>query len=196
MFNAGERAIAAILSRLSTARAPEPADEARPATPEAAPDGAPATADEEACVACAPPHVREEAGGDTARPTVLVADDDHGIRQVLEFVFDEEGFDVRLAQTAAEARCAAATITRGVVVVDLKLGRDDGMGLAGELAARPDLAVVIVSAEPSLARRAAGSGIAAHAVLTKPFELAALVEEVRRAAARIAAAPAAGHSSG
>jgi DNA-binding response OmpR family regulator len=117
--------------------------------------------------------------------TVIVADDDPGIRQVLEFVFNEEGFDVHLTASAAETRQAATTISRGVVVLDLKLGRDDGLELARDLAARQDLALVMVSAEPSLARRAATSDIAPDAVLTKPFRVAELVAVVRRQAARL-----------
>jgi len=119
--------------------------------------------------------------------TVVVADDDPGIRQVLEFVFVEEGFDVGLAHSAAEARRVAAGVSAGVVVVDLKLGRDDGLVLARELSREPHLAVVMVSAEPSLARRAAETGLSPDAVLTKPFPLDTLIDLVRRKADAVAA---------
>lgn len=132
-----------------------------------------------------------EDGGDRAGAgravTILVADDDPGIRQVLEFVFTEEGFEVCVAPTAAEARRVSADLSAGVVVVDLKLGRDDGLALARELSRQPHLAVVMVSAEPSLVQRAAETGISPDAVLTKPFQLSALVNLVRRKAEELGA---------
>jgi two-component system, NtrC family, response regulator AtoC len=77
---------------------------------------------------------------------VLIVDDEPGLRSGLSKVLGLHGYPVREAATAAEARRALADAEVNLVLLDLRLGSDDGLALLRELkAAEPGLPVVIIT---------------------------------------------------
>jgi CheY-like chemotaxis protein len=70
--------------------------------------------------------------------SVLVADDDAAFRRLATRMLTSAGLVVVAeAATAADAREAARTLMPDAVLVDVMLADDDGIALAGELAALP-----------------------------------------------------------
>lgn len=103
---------------------------------------------------------------------VLVVDDDAEIRQLLGYVMELRGWDVRVATSAEEALLALATKRPDLLLLDLSLPRRDGVGLLRLLdrgLGRPRH-IVLVSALPE---RIVETIAADHDVpyLTKPFAL-------------------------
>ena len=108
------------------------------------------------------------------RPTILIVEDDEGLREVMAHLVESLGYEALCAGDAAEA---LALFERQGGAVDLLLADVVMPGMDGtELAARlltqrPTLKVVYVSGHPdALARR----GLATESVLLKPFTSAAL----------------------
>ncbi len=118
---------------------------------------------------------------------VLVVDDDPAIREMLEDVLSEEGYDVSTARDGVEA---LEVLERGgdyLVLLDLMMPRLDGRGVIRTLEQRPEMRrasrVVVMSAAERLFAFSATmqSNIVAEQI-AKPFELDILFEVVSRLA--------------
>lgn len=111
--------------------------------------------------------------------TVLVVDDDAGIRNMLRLALTGAGYDVRVT----DGRDAPESGPYDVVLLDVRLGSGTAHDL---LAAHPELAdrpIIAMTAAASPA--AAVDGLPAAAVLRKPFDLDALEAAVNDAVAGI-----------
>ena len=106
-----------------------------------------------------------------ARTCVLVVDDDASIRLVCRVNLELRGYAVAEAATLAEARVVLAGEDVHAVLLDLALGREDGLELIPELGALP---VALMTG-----RDRTGSALAS---LEKPFDLDELVATVERLA--------------
>lgn len=112
---------------------------------------------------------------------ILVVDDNVQSRKLAQVVFEEEGFDVRAAGTAEEARATIESFAPALVVMDVQLPGTDGLTLTRELRADPKHAalriVVLTSyAMPGDREKALAAGCDAY--MTKPIDVVALVDLV------------------
>jgi len=111
-----------------------------------------------------------------AGKTVLVVDDDASLRLLCRVNLELDGFRVLEAGSLAEASAMLADGEFDAVLLDLHLGDGDGRDLLASLGEeRPPVALFTGSEtiEPEL------QGIAEE-VLSKPFQLDALLATVRR----------------
>ncbi len=116
--------------------------------------------------------------------TILIADDDSAIRTVISEALTRLGYDVRAAGNAATLWRWVEEGDGDLVVTDVILPDENGLDLLPRiLHIRPDLKIVVMSAESTImtALRAAEQG--AYEYLPKPFDLNELVTVVRRALA-------------
>ncbi len=125
--------------------------------------------------------------------TILLVEDDDGIADGLVRVLEGQGFAVRRLATGRPA-VAAADGDVGLVVLDLGLPDIDGIEVCRRLrAARPELAILILSARDQELDVVAGLDAGADDFLVKPFRLSELLARVRaharRSATALAAAP-------
>ncbi len=121
--------------------------------------------------------------------SVLVVEDDPIMAALHRRVFENDGWEVRVADTVAAALAIISSGACSVVVSDLHL--PDGTGLEVLAAARARAAltpVLFVTGSPSdeLATRAAREGALAY--LTKPVARAALLQAAERGLSLVAAA--------
>jgi DNA-binding response OmpR family regulator len=120
---------------------------------------------------------------DSPRYTVLVVDDDASIRFLCRVNLELEGWTVREAASIAAARAELADDTIDVVLLDVHVGRESGVELLEEIRTRlPALPVVLLTG--SFGTRSV-EGVAADAVIAKPFTLGELTETVRSVASRV-----------
>jgi DNA-binding NtrC family response regulator len=104
--------------------------------------------------------------------SVLVVDDEDSIRHFVSKSLKDDGYQVRAAGTADEARSQFNDETPDLVVLDLKLGDVSGFDLLGEFKkTAPDTVVIVVTAfgEPETEQRAMSEG--AFYFLKKPLQL-------------------------
>jgi DNA-binding response OmpR family regulator len=119
---------------------------------------------------------------------VLVIEDDDAIASGLERVLGQQGFGVRRL-AGGRGAVAAVPPSVGLVLLDLGLPDADGIQVCRDLRrARPDLAIVIVTARDQEMDVVAGLDAGADDYLTKPFRLAELLARVRAHSRRVEAA--------
>jgi DNA-binding NtrC family response regulator len=119
--------------------------------------------------------------------TVLVVEDDAGVRAVVSGVLADAGFAVETAQDGAEALERFSTLTAAgcapdVVLSDINMPRLDGLELLDRLKALdPTVLVVFVTAYSSVDSAIAALRKGAFDYLTKPFRNDQLAQVVRNA---------------
>lgn len=114
--------------------------------------------------------------------SVLVVDDENSIRNILQRILEEAGYDVATAANGQEALDKVSQLMPEVVVLDIKMPGMSGMEVLQRIATNwPDVGVVMASAigHTQIAVDAMKRG--AYDYITKPFSRADLVLKVRRA---------------
>ncbi len=112
---------------------------------------------------------------------MVVADDDPSLRLLCRVNLEHDGFHVLEAESAAALDDALAGRDARLVLLDVRLGSDDGVELARRLRAeRPQTAIVFFTGHAD--RLPAHTRALADGVLAKPFSLEALSETARRLA--------------
>ena len=123
-----------------------------------------------------------------SRHGILVAEDDHGVRELIRTRLHSLGFDVHTARNGAEALDRMSAIRPSAMVLDINMPVLDGFGVLEAMRARNYVVPVLVLTARHAAddvRRAVGLG--AKDYLTKPFteaQLQARVARLLRAPAR------------
>ncbi|MEA2362535.1 MAG: hypothetical protein QOD71_1680 [Thermoleophilaceae bacterium] len=112
-------------------------------------------------------------------PGILLVEDDEAIASGLVRVLDSQGYAVqRLARGGPAPAAAVGDI--GLVILDLGLPDVDGIDVCRKLrAARPELAILILSARDQELDVVAGLDAGADDYLVKPFRLSELLARVR-----------------
>jgi DNA-binding response OmpR family regulator len=119
---------------------------------------------------------------------ILLVEDDEAIASGLVRVLDSQGYVVRRLARGGPAP-AAADEGIALVILDLGLPDTDGIDVCRRLrAARPELAIVILTARDQEVDVVAGLDAGADDYLVKPFRLSELLARVRAHLRRAAAA--------
>ncbi|MGN6152902.1 MAG: response regulator transcription factor [Lysobacteraceae bacterium] len=122
-----------------------------------------------------------------AGPDILLVEDDEAIAAGLVRVLDSQGHNVRRLSRGGPAPAAAGEEVK-LVILDLALPDTDGIDVCRRLReARPDLAILIVSARDQELDVVAGLDAGADDYLVKPFRLSELLARVRAHLRRAAA---------
>ena len=113
---------------------------------------------------------------------VLVADDDAAIRYVLEQSLTRAGFRARCFASCRELLEVAAGGQGDLVITDILMPSGSGLDLLETLQARrPELPVIVISAQSTLRNAVQAFERGAFEYLAKPFDINRLVELVGRA---------------
>src|SRR5688572_7352424 len=112
--------------------------------------------------------------------TILVVDDELGIRALLSEILSDEGHSVELAEDAAQARAARDRGRPDLVLLDIWMPDVDGITLLKEWSANGLLTMPVIMM----------SGHGAMAFLEKPITLQKLLRAVEQGLAKPASRPA------
>ena len=130
--------------------------------------------------------------------TILVVDDELGIRALLSEILADEGHAVELAENAAQARAVRERLQPELVLLDIWMPDVDGISLLKEWGASGQLTmpVIMMSGHGTIDTAVEATKFGAMAFLEKPITLQKLLRAVELALAkpapRSAALPAAG----
>ena len=123
--------------------------------------------------------------------TILVADDDRAIRTVLNQALARLGHDVRMCGNAATLWRWIADGEGDLVITDVVMPDENGLDLIPRIKKlRPDLRVIVMSAQSTLLTAVKATERGAFEYLPKPFDLRELVRVVERALSAPPSAPA------
>jgi two-component system nitrogen regulation response regulator GlnG len=116
--------------------------------------------------------------------TILVADDDRAIRTVLGQALGRLGYEVKSTGNAATLWRWVEDGEGDLVITDVVMPDENGLDLIPRIKkARPELRVVVMSAQNTLLTAVKATERGAFEYLPKPFDLRELVSTVQRALA-------------
>jgi two-component system KDP operon response regulator KdpE len=110
---------------------------------------------------------------------ILLVEDDRAIQKVLCMLFEESGFRVVLASTAARGEQDARLHRPDIVIVDLGLPDRDGLDVITGIRAWSPVPIVVLSARTAEPQRLAAFERGADDYIIKPFSAAELLARVR-----------------
>jgi nitrogen regulation protein NR(I) len=117
-----------------------------------------------------------------ARGKILLIDDDAGIRDNLQRVLSEEGYEVVIEHRGDRGLERAVKEPFNIVITDLKLPGMNGLDLVRELhAAQPRLPIILVTAFGTTQTAIEATKLGAYDYLLKPFNIPQLLDLIRRA---------------
>ena len=112
-------------------------------------------------------------------PTVLIADDDRSIRTVLTQALGRSGYQVRCTGNAATLWRWVEDGEGDLVITDVVMPDENGLDLIPRIRrVRPDLRVVVMSAQSTLMTAVKAAQRGAFEYLPKPFDLRELLAVV------------------
>jgi len=124
-----------------------------------------------------------------SKRTVLVVDDEIGIRTLIEAILEEGGWQAVLAGTPSQALRLAERDQPDMAILDYMLPEMDGIELGRQLRARfgPTFPLIFISAMDMPAARTAE--LSSFLFISKPFDIGSVIEAVEAALAPVQPRP-------
>ncbi|MBN8487367.1 MAG: response regulator [Burkholderiales bacterium] len=118
--------------------------------------------------------------------TILVVDDEMGIRALLSEILTDEGHSIELAENAVQARAARDRMRPDLVLLDIWMPDVDGITLLKEWGATGllNMPVIMMSGHGTIDTAVEATKYGAIAFLEKPITLAKLLRAVEQGLAR------------
>ena len=114
-----------------------------------------------------------------AQHHILVVDDDPGIRELIADYLGENELRVTTAAGGDDMRSALAEHAIDLIVLDLRLGGEDGMYLARKLREESVVPIIIVTGKQDNVDRIMALELGADDYVTKPFNSRELLARIR-----------------
>ena len=111
--------------------------------------------------------------------TILIADDDPHIREILAFCLEKAGFRVLQASDGAAALNVATQHRPDLLVLDIGMPEMDGLDVCRQLRKTSEIPVLFLSARDDEIDRVVGLELGADDYVTKPFSPRELVARVQ-----------------
>ena len=114
---------------------------------------------------------------------ILVVDDEPDIRSLLQEILEDEGFEVRVAENAEQARVARRERRPDLVLLDIWMPDTDGITLLKEWAKNQevDMPVVMMSGHGTVETAVEATRLGAYDFIEKPLSIAKLLLTIQRA---------------
>ena len=124
--------------------------------------------------------------------TILVVDDELGIRALLSEILSDEGHTIELAENAAQARAVRERMRPDLVLLDIWMPDVDGITLLKEWGSGDQLTmpVIMMSGHGTIDTAVEATKFGAIAFLEKPITLQKLLRAVEQALVKTAPRPA------
>ncbi len=116
---------------------------------------------------------------DTAPINLLLVDDEAVLREPLADYLSAQGFVVRQAASAAEARSLLREARSDLVLLDIMMPGEDGLSFCRHLIETQSIPTILLTARGEATDRIVGLEIGADDYVVKPFEPRELVARIR-----------------
>jgi DNA-binding NtrC family response regulator len=117
----------------------------------------------------------------TLLTSILVVDDDAGVRTMLSTVLNDEGYLVEVVENGKQAVKACEKSPFDVALIDIELPDMKGTELLNKLKRiRPKMIRIIITGHPSLESAMKAVNERADGYVLKPFEVSELLQKIRR----------------
>ncbi len=113
---------------------------------------------------------------------IMIVDDDKGATDLLEKIMRSEGYQPTSVNESYKAMEVASIVEPDLFILDLMMPKPDGFQLCRMLRSNPIFAytpILIVTALDDNDSRVVAFGAGANDYLTKPFQVAELIEKIK-----------------
>ena len=111
---------------------------------------------------------------------IVVVDDDPTLRQMVIRYLEENNVPTRSASSRTEFSRLFAGLPPSLIILDLRLGQDDGLDLLREIRSQSDVPIIVMTGHrPDEIDRIVGLELGADDYIVKPFNLRELLARVR-----------------
>jgi DNA-binding response OmpR family regulator len=114
--------------------------------------------------------------------SILVVDDEPNILLSLEFLMQQEGYEVRTATNGDEALLAVEEKQPDLILLDIMMPKIDGFEVCQKIRSNPkwkDIRIVILTAKGREVDQEKGLALGADDYVIKPFATKQLVKKVK-----------------
>lgn len=119
-----------------------------------------------------------QAGGTKGNMTILIADDENDIRNLIKISLEENGYTVLTAQNGKEAWDILTNQEVHLAILDVMMPVMDGFNLLRKIREHSTIPVIFLTARTDDMDKVLGLGLGADDYLSKPFSVAELVARV------------------
>jgi len=117
---------------------------------------------------------------------ILVADDEHAVRDALGRALESEGYEVAFARDGRETLVAVERDQPDAAVIDVMMPPPDGLEVCRQLrSAENEIPILMLTARRDVSDRVAGLDAGADDYLPKPFALDELLARLRALLRRV-----------
>jgi FixJ family two-component response regulator len=121
----------------------------------------------------------------SAKPIVFVVDDDVSVRESLELLIDNEGWQPKTFASAQEFLGSPRAVVPSCLLLDISLPGINGLDLQKRLAAeRTDMPIIFITGHGDVPKTVQAMKAGAIEFLTKPFSDEVLLSAIRQALER------------
>jgi two-component system nitrogen regulation response regulator NtrX len=114
--------------------------------------------------------------------TILIVDDEEGIRESLSGIFEDEGYEVFTSSSGEEALKALKEQSPDLILLDVWLPGIDGIKTLKEIKGlKPDLPVIMISGHGNIELAVKATRMGAYDFLEKPLSLERVLLAAKRA---------------
>src|SRR4030066_809358 len=114
--------------------------------------------------------------------TVLIVDDEEGIRESLSGIFEDEGYEVLTSSSGEEALKVLKEQNPDLILLDVWLPGIDGIKTLKEIKGlKPDLPVIMISGHGNIELAVKATRMGAYDFLEKPLSLERVLLAAKRA---------------
>lgn len=110
--------------------------------------------------------------------SILIADDDPHIREVLAFALDKAGLSARGVEDGEAALAAVAHSAPDLIILDINMPKMDGLEVCRRLRAEGDIPILFLSSRDDEIDRVLGIELGADDYVVKPFSPREVVARV------------------
>jgi DNA-binding response OmpR family regulator len=122
----------------------------------------------------------------TTATRILIVDDDPTIRSVLEALLEDEGFQPVTAANGKEALSVVDSTPPALILMDLMMPVMSGIDAVRELKTDPSTAnIPIIAMSAGFILRESIDELLADSIISKPFDLDALIANIRSTLRRV-----------
>jgi len=111
--------------------------------------------------------------------SIIVVDDDAGLREMVVEYLGGQGFFMRGAASGAELDRTLADRPADLLIVDLNLPAEDGFSIARRVRATSRIPIIMLTGAADVVDRIVGLEMGADDYVTKPFDLRELKARIR-----------------
>lgn len=115
--------------------------------------------------------------------TVLVVDDDDGVREIIQICLEAvAGWHVLIAASGEEGLSMAVEYQPDAILLDVMMPHLDGLATFKLLQANPhtkDIPTILLTAKAKVSEQQKFLNLGVTGIVTKPFEASSLVQEIK-----------------